>query len=290
MNPFRYCGEYFDKETGSIYLRARYYDPATSRMLSEDPARHGLNWYSYCFNNPVNFIDPSGLKYVPLRSTIEGLGGTVSWDEKSGQVTATLDGQTVYMYNGDGNGNFIQNDLMYSDDTWLFMALATTFDLGKGWSGRIERDSSGGRYDKHAHVYKGNEAYAQNEDGSPHDGSKGGPPSSVKKDLKKQKSWDWDAKENDWANKTDISMWDNGDVTIKYPNGRQVTVVPYRPMGLPNSYYWPSRNELIEYYTGPIYINKNAGNSNGGTVPVLPMPNPVPVPVPAPMPVPIPAF
>ncbi|MEA4848960.1 MAG: hypothetical protein VB106_17135, partial [Clostridiaceae bacterium] len=22
-NPFRYCGEYFDKETGRIYLRAR---------------------------------------------------------------------------------------------------------------------------------------------------------------------------------------------------------------------------------------------------------------------------
>ena len=26
-NPFRYCGEYFDKETNSIYLRARYYNP-----------------------------------------------------------------------------------------------------------------------------------------------------------------------------------------------------------------------------------------------------------------------
>ncbi|WP_133051146.1 RHS repeat-associated core domain-containing protein, partial [Ruminiclostridium hungatei] len=26
-NLFRYCGEYFDKETGTIYLRARYYNP-----------------------------------------------------------------------------------------------------------------------------------------------------------------------------------------------------------------------------------------------------------------------
>ena len=24
MNPFRYCGEYFDTETGTIYLRARH--------------------------------------------------------------------------------------------------------------------------------------------------------------------------------------------------------------------------------------------------------------------------
>ena len=26
-NPFRYCGEYLDFETGAYYLRARYYDP-----------------------------------------------------------------------------------------------------------------------------------------------------------------------------------------------------------------------------------------------------------------------
>ena len=65
-NPFRYCGEYFDKETGTIYLRARYYDPATSRMLSEDSYTGdirdplSLNLYIYCANNPVMFVDPSG--------------------------------------------------------------------------------------------------------------------------------------------------------------------------------------------------------------------------------------
>lgn len=35
-NVFRYCGEYFDKETGTIYLRARYYDPSIGRFISED--------------------------------------------------------------------------------------------------------------------------------------------------------------------------------------------------------------------------------------------------------------
>ena len=33
---FRYCGEYFDKETGTIYLRARYYDPEIGRFITED--------------------------------------------------------------------------------------------------------------------------------------------------------------------------------------------------------------------------------------------------------------
>ena len=60
INPFRYCGEYYDAETGFIYLRARYYDPTIGRFISEDPIRDGLNWYAYANNNPVMFVDPSG--------------------------------------------------------------------------------------------------------------------------------------------------------------------------------------------------------------------------------------
>ena len=60
-NPFRYCGEYYDAETGNIYLRARYYDPSTGSFITEDPARDGVNWYGYCAGNPVSYIDPSGM-------------------------------------------------------------------------------------------------------------------------------------------------------------------------------------------------------------------------------------
>ena len=59
-NPFRYCGEYYDAETGFIYLRNRYYSPDTGRFITEDPAKDGLNWYAYCENNPVNRWDPNG--------------------------------------------------------------------------------------------------------------------------------------------------------------------------------------------------------------------------------------
>ena len=31
------------------------------RFTQEDPAKDGLNWYAYCGNNPVNFVDPWGL-------------------------------------------------------------------------------------------------------------------------------------------------------------------------------------------------------------------------------------
>ena len=60
-NPFRYNGQYTDEETGLIYLRNRYYDPATGRFMTEDPVKDGLNWYVYCGGNPVMFVDPLGL-------------------------------------------------------------------------------------------------------------------------------------------------------------------------------------------------------------------------------------
>ena len=65
-NAFRYCGEYYDAETGTVYLRARYYDPEIGRFISrdsfagknEDPL--SLNLYTYCENNPILYLDESG--------------------------------------------------------------------------------------------------------------------------------------------------------------------------------------------------------------------------------------
>jgi RHS repeat-associated protein len=59
-NRLRYTGREYDGATGFYYLRARYYDPATGRFLSEDPLG-GLNPYAYAGNNPVSLRDPSGL-------------------------------------------------------------------------------------------------------------------------------------------------------------------------------------------------------------------------------------
>ena len=86
-NPFRFAGEYYDRETGTIYLRARVFNPRTGRFTQPDPhwnienmifgtspvgMSHGGfrpdiwaimqsgNLYVGMVNNPIMWVDPSG--------------------------------------------------------------------------------------------------------------------------------------------------------------------------------------------------------------------------------------
>ena len=130
-NPFRYCAEYFDLSSGTYYIRARYYDPTTSRWLSPDshwnptnmiygdePVKWnereanprdplGLNTYAYlpnmaaimqsgnlyvyCGNNPVMYVDPSGEIFMLVTAAIGAVAGAVV-----GGVVAAATGNNVW--------------------------------------------------------------------------------------------------------------------------------------------------------------------------------------------------
>jgi RHS repeat-associated protein len=65
-NMLGFTGEPQDPDTGLVYLRARWYDPSTGRMLGRDPLPGSMrrpvtqNPYAYALNNPVSLVDPSG--------------------------------------------------------------------------------------------------------------------------------------------------------------------------------------------------------------------------------------
>ncbi len=68
-NPYTYTAREYDPETGLLFYRARYYDSKAGRFLTEDPIGFdgGINFYSYTFNDPVNWIDPWGLARIGRR-------------------------------------------------------------------------------------------------------------------------------------------------------------------------------------------------------------------------------
>ena len=84
-NNYLYRGEQYDSDLGLYYLRARYYNPSTGRLMSRDPEEYTpLKWagsplnstgnppsdprklhkYLYAGGDPVNRIDRTGRSYL----------------------------------------------------------------------------------------------------------------------------------------------------------------------------------------------------------------------------------
>jgi RHS repeat-associated protein len=62
--PYRFCGLWGyrnDGDAGLLRVGARYYEVETGRFIQKDYLLD-LNRYSYVKNNPIELIDPDGLK------------------------------------------------------------------------------------------------------------------------------------------------------------------------------------------------------------------------------------
>ena len=103
-NPLRYAGEYYDKETGTYYLRARYYDPVIGRFTQEDPHWNQSNMlygddplklnnytyapslaaiiqsgnlYVYAMSNPTRYADPDGESIAIAAISLKAAGAGI---------------------------------------------------------------------------------------------------------------------------------------------------------------------------------------------------------------------
>jgi len=67
-NNIRFCGYYFDNETGLYTVRHRIYHPRFGLWVQREPIGYadGMNLYQYVGGNPVTAADPEGLRDYKL--------------------------------------------------------------------------------------------------------------------------------------------------------------------------------------------------------------------------------
>ena len=115
-NPIRYRGYYYDAESKWYFLNARYYSPEWRRFISPDDTAYldpenvnGLNLYIYCYNDPVNYADPSG--NAALTIGVLMLIGFIS-GAAIGAASSVV-------------GQYIANDCSWDNFSWGQLALDT---------------------------------------------------------------------------------------------------------------------------------------------------------------------
>lgn len=66
--PFGFTGREHELDSGLVYARARYLNPAAGRWVRADPigVRDGPNVYAYVHGAPTRYADPSGLNALAL--------------------------------------------------------------------------------------------------------------------------------------------------------------------------------------------------------------------------------
>ena len=104
-----YTGHEMDAEIGLVNMNARLYDPRIGRFISPDPIipniynPQALNRYSYVYNNPLSYTDPTG--HVP-----DNLAeGTHYWEDRSNPSNYVMYNEITGVYTF-GNGATIGID------------------------------------------------------------------------------------------------------------------------------------------------------------------------------------
>jgi RHS repeat-associated protein len=125
-DPTHFTGKERDVESGNDYFGKRYYSSSTGRFMSPDPSGiayaiganpQNLNLYSYALNNPLRFIDPTGLTacfYGGAGDTPQNDSDASDYEDVSDQQTCQSNGgvalvndQTVDVNASGSSGNYL---------------------------------------------------------------------------------------------------------------------------------------------------------------------------------------
>jgi hypothetical protein len=109
-------------------------DSETGRFISEDPLAQGPNFYSYCGNNPIAFLDPTGLWYYTLDEESGNWYGVAEQDD-------TLWGLSEKAYGTGDYAEQLQTDNNIKDPTTIqpgdSILMGDYNDIGRGLHGDL---------------------------------------------------------------------------------------------------------------------------------------------------------
>jgi RHS repeat-associated protein len=100
---YRYVGKERDEESGLYYYGARFYAPWLCRFMSCDPKAAQFpdqSPYNYCFNNPINLIDPDGMEPEGMGDEVVNNTSNIGFPENP------KDGDEYIHYNQEQNANW----------------------------------------------------------------------------------------------------------------------------------------------------------------------------------------
>jgi RHS repeat-associated protein len=139
----KFTGQRLDS-TGLYYYGARYYDPSIGRFISADtivPDPYNpqtLNRYSYCINNPLKYVDPTGHDLTVVQSGTNMYGETTydvyDGDTWVGSGTGWEGVRTVYdvycSINGLTDGCVVTYNYQSSNGTYPVYLILTASTMG----------------------------------------------------------------------------------------------------------------------------------------------------------------
>ncbi|MUT65695.1 hypothetical protein GOM71_07095 [Paenibacillus sp. NEAU-GSW1] len=150
-NPIRYAGYQYDEESKLYYLNARYYDPKLARFITEDTYKGeiedplSLNLYTYVYNNPIIYIDPSGNVAIGVDPELWRVNGLINeqklkWiaanavNDKDGMKAANAEAVRLREENSHLDG------LLTSDDPYQTVHYVENSNGSKATEVRITKD------------------------------------------------------------------------------------------------------------------------------------------------------